>query len=238
MISAQAWADARLLWDYHRMHHDPRPCSVAVGLGSHDLGVADVAAALYHQGMAPVIVFTGATSPTTRARMPRGEAVHYRERALQLGVPDAAVLLEPRATNTGENIEFTKAVLAGADIKVSSVLLVSKPYEERRSYAMMRKLWAEVEVVCTSTPMDLEEYADSIGDARMVIDMIVGALQRVLVFPGWDLAIEQDVPDAVEAAYERLCGEGFTGRLLPADVAPRPTGGGLADKGASPGSVA
>ncbi|MFF3150121.1 YdcF family protein, partial [Streptomyces sp. NPDC057927] len=60
MISAQAWADARLLWDYHRMHHTPRPCSVAVGLGSHDLGVADVTAELYHQGMAPVIVFTGA----------------------------------------------------------------------------------------------------------------------------------------------------------------------------------
>lgn len=87
---------------------------------------------------------------------------------------------------------------------------------------MMRKLWAEVEVVCASTPMDLEEYANFIGDARMVIDMIVGALQRVLVFPGWGLAIEQDVPDGAVAAYERLCTEGFTSRLLPVDVAPRP----------------
>jgi hypothetical protein len=236
MISAQAWADARLLWDYHFMHHDPRPCSVAVGLGSHDLGVADVTAELYHQGMAPVIVFTGATSPTTRERMPRGEAVHYRERALQLGVPDSAVLLEPRATNTGENIEFTRAVLAEADVKVSSVLLVSKPYEERRSYAMMRKLWPEVEVVCASTRMSLEEYTDTIGDARMVIDMIVGALQRVLVFPRLGLAIEQDVPDVAVAAFERLCVEGFTSRLMPADVAPRPTGTPLTDKAAGPGS--
>ncbi|MGJ5806049.1 YdcF family protein [Streptomyces europaeiscabiei] len=222
MISAQAWANAQLLWDYHRMHHDPRPCSVAVGLGSHDLGVADVTAELYHQGMAPVIVFTGATSPTTRTRMPRGEAVHYRERALQLGVPDSAVLLEPNATTTAENIEFTKAMLAEAGTTVSSVLLVSKPYEERRSYAMMRKLWGGVEVVCASTPMGLEEYADFIGDARMVIDMIVGALQRVIVFPGWGLAIDQEIPDLVVAAYERLCADGFTSRLLPADVAARP----------------
>ncbi|UXY20289.1 YdcF family protein [Streptomyces cynarae] len=222
MISAQARVDARLLWDYHHMHHDPRPCSVAVGLGSHDLGVADVTAELYHQGMAPVIVFTGSTSPTTRARMPRGEAVHYRERALQLGVPDSAVLLEPHATNTGENIAFTKAVLAEAGVKVSSVLLVSKPYEERRSYAMMRKLWPEIEVVCASTPLGLADYADSIGDARMVIDMIVGALQRVLVFPGLGLAIDQEVPNSVVAAYERLCADGFTSRLLPADVAARP----------------
>ncbi|WP_329315687.1 YdcF family protein [Streptomyces sp. NBC_01262] len=222
MISAQAWADARLLWDYHRMHHEVRPCSVAVGLGSHDLGVADVTADLYRRGMAPVIVFTGSTSPTTRARMPRGEAVHYRERALELGVPDSAVLLEPHATNTGENIEFTQAVLKEAGIEVSSVLLVSKPYEERRSYAMARKLWPEVEIVCASTPMDLEEYADSIGDARMVIDMIVGALQRVLIFPDWGLAITQEVPDAVAAGYRRLCQEGFSSRLLPADMTPPP----------------
>ncbi|MEU3723637.1 hypothetical protein [Streptomyces sp. NPDC031705] len=41
MISEQVWADAELIWDFHQMHHEPRPCSVAVGLGSHDLGVAD-----------------------------------------------------------------------------------------------------------------------------------------------------------------------------------------------------
>ncbi|GAA4995766.1 hypothetical protein GCM10023335_05150 [Streptomyces siamensis] len=122
----------------------------------------------------------------------------------------------------GENIEFSKAMLAEAGVKAPSVLLVSKLYEERRSYAMMRKLWPEVEVVCASTSMGLEEYTDSIGDARKVIDMIVGALQRVLVFPAWGLAIEQDVPDAAVAAYERLCVEGFTNRLLPADVAARP----------------
>ncbi|MEE1758174.1 YdcF family protein [Streptomyces sp. SP18BB07] len=223
MISAQAWADARLLWEYHRMHHDPRPCSVAIGLGSHDLGVADVAAGLYHQGMAPTIVFTGATSPTTRARMPRGEAVHYRERALELGVPDSAILLETRATNTGENIDFSKSVLAEAGISVSSVLLVSKPYEERRSYAMVRKLWSEVDVVCASTPMELEEYADFIGDARMVIDMTVGALQRVSVFPRLGLAIAQGVSSDLVEAYERLCRQGFTSRLLPSEVTSAPT---------------
>ncbi|MFF0091921.1 hypothetical protein ACFYSF_18475 [Streptomyces canus] len=70
----------------------------------------------------------------------------------------------------------------------------------------------------------------------MVIDMIVGALQRVLVFPRLGLAIEQDVPDAAVAAFERLCIEGFTSRLMPADVAPRPTGKGLMGNAAVPGS--
>ncbi|MGW2240158.1 YdcF family protein [Streptomyces sp. NPDC001759] len=219
MISTQAWADTRRLWDYHQMGHILRPCSVAIGLGSHDLGVADTAVDLYRRGLVPLLVFTGATSPTTQERMPRGEAVHYRERALELGVPSAAVLVEPHARNTAENIRFSKAVLEEAKVDVSSVLLISKPYEERRAYATARKEWPEVEFVSASTPMTLEEYVDSIGDARLVIDMLVGALQRLLIYPERGFMISQAVPDDVLEAYERLCREGFTSRLIPTDQA-------------------
>ncbi|WP_031185126.1 YdcF family protein [Streptomyces sp. NRRL F-5635] len=218
MISTQNWADTRRLWEYHQMGHTPRPCSVAIGLGSHDLGVADTAAELYERGMAPLIVFTGATSPTTRERMPRGEAVHYRERALERGVPSSAVLVEPRARNTGDNIRFSRELLSEAGVDVSSVLLISKPYEERRAYATARKLWPEVEIVSASSPMTLNEYVDSIGDARTVIDMLVGALQRLLVYPEQGFLISQPVPADVIEAYERLCQAGFTSRLLTIDA--------------------
>ncbi|MGQ4486583.1 YdcF family protein [Streptomyces sp. 372A] len=213
-ISSQSWSDARLLWEHHLMHHDPRPCSVAIGLGSHDLGVADATARLYHQGLAPLIVFTGATSPTTRARMPRGEAVHYRERALELGVPESAVLVEPRARNTGENIRFSRALLEEAGVNVSSVLLVSKPYEERRAHATARKLWPGVSLVSASAPITFEEYLTSIQDARMVIDMLVGALQRLMIYPAQGFMAADPVPDNVAAAYERLRRAGFTSRLI------------------------
>ncbi|MFD7099861.1 YdcF family protein [Streptomyces xanthophaeus] len=214
MISAQDWADTRLLWDYHQMGHAPQPCSVAIGLGSHDLGVADTAVDLYRRGLVPLILFTGATSATTRERMPRGEAVHYRERALKLGAPSSAVLVEPRARNTGENIRFSRELLEEAGTDVSSVLLISKPYEERRAYATARKLWPSVEIVSASSPMTLDEYVDSIGNARLVIDMLVGALQRLLIYPEQGFMISQQVPDEVTAAYERLCLQGFTSRLL------------------------
>lgn len=215
MISAQDWADARCVWDYHQMGHTPRPCSVAIGLGSHDLGVADTAVSLYKRGMAPLLLFTGATSPTTRERMPRGEAVHYKERALELGVPSTAILVEPRARNTGENIRFSRELLEKEGAEVSSVLLISKPYEERRAYATARKLWPAVEVVSASAPMTLDEYVDSIGDARLVIDMLVGALQRLMIYPEQGFMISQPVPSDVLDAYERLRQAGYTSRLLP-----------------------
>ncbi|MFI2377909.1 YdcF family protein [Streptomyces sp. NPDC018964] len=216
MISTQDWADARRVWDYHQMGHAPQPCSVAIGLGSHDLGVADTAVDLYKRGLAPLLVFTGATSPTTRERMPRGEAVHYRERALELGVPSEAILVEPHARNTGENIRFSRKLLEESGVEVSSVLLISKPYEERRAYATARKLWPEVEVVSASTPMTFAEYVDSIGDARLVIDMLVGALQRLMIYPDQGFMIRQPVPGHVAEAYERLCQAGYTSRLTTA----------------------
>ncbi|MGE7388141.1 YdcF family protein [Streptomyces sp. NPDC004126] len=214
MISEQSWADAELIWDFHQMHHEPRPCSVAVGLGSHDLGVADATVDLYRRRMAPLIVFTGATSRTTQERMPRGEAVHYRERALELGVPPAAVLIEPKATNTGENIRFTRTLLEEKGVEVESILLVSKPYEERRAYATARKLWPDVEIVSASAPMTFRHYVDSIGDPHLVFDMLVGALQRLQIYPQQGFMLAVPIPDEVLAAYRRLCVDGFTARLV------------------------
>lgn len=99
-------------------------------------------------------------------------------------------------------------------IGVSSVLLVSKPYEERRAYATARKLWPEVEVVSASAPMTLAEYVDSIRDARLVLDMLVGAHQRLMAYPERGFMIEQEIPSPVHAAYERLRDQGFNSRLV------------------------
>ncbi|MGW7196533.1 YdcF family protein [Streptomyces chryseus] len=213
-ITEDQWHQTKLIWDYHLMGHPLRPADVAIGLGSHDLGVAAAAADLYHRGLFPTLVFTGGNSPTTRARFPRGEAVHFREHALELGVPDSAILVEPSAANTGQNITLTRDLLAAAGIVPATVLLVAKPYMERRSFATARKLWPDVEIVCASEPLELDDYVKSIGDAKLVVDMLVGDLQRVIEYPGQGFAIAQDVPEDVHAAYESLIRDGFTSRLI------------------------
>jgi len=213
-VSAADRKDAETIWDYHQMHHQRRPCSAAIGLGSHDLGVAAFAAKLYHEGLFPAVVFSGANSPTTAARFPRGEAIHYSEHAIELGVPASAIIIEPAATNTEENITRSRQALARAGIHPASVLLISKPYMERRAFATCRKAWPDVKAVCASEPLTLDEYVAEIGDAKLVIDMLVGDLQRVIEYPALGYAIAQDVPAQVHAAYERLLRAGYTTRLL------------------------
>ncbi|MEU2560005.1 YdcF family protein [Streptomyces longispororuber] len=213
-ITEDQWHQAELIWDYHQMRHEPRPVEVAIGLGSHDLGVAAHSAGLYRAGLFPTLVFTGGNSPTTAAVFPRGEAVHFREHAIELGVPAEAILLEPHATNTGQNISLARAVLAAAGVHPATVLLVSKPYMERRSFATARKLWPDVEILCASEPLEFADYLKSIGDEKLVLDMLVGDLQRVMEYPKLGFAIEQEVPDDVRAAYESLVRDGFTSRLI------------------------
>ncbi len=196
------------------MHHELHPCDVGIGLGSHDLGVAVVATDLFRRGLFPYIVFTGANAPTTVDRFPRGEAVHYREYALGNGVPAESVLIEGRATNTAENLTLTRELLAAREIKVRSVVLMSRPYQQRRAFATCRKLWPEVEVLCTSRPMSLNDYVASIGDVKRVIDMLVGDTQRIEEYAKRGFAIPQDVPADVRCAYARLVAAGYTSRLV------------------------
>lgn len=213
-ITEDQWLKAKLIWAYHQMGHDLAPADVAIGLGSHDLGVAAASADLYHSGLFPTLVFTGGNSPTTAKVFPRGEAVHFREHALELGVPDEAILVEPNAANTGQNITLSRDLLAANGIAPKTVLLVSKPYMERRSFATARKLWPEVEILCASEPLELDDYLKSIGDEKLVLDMLVGDLQRVIEYPKLGFAVAQDVPEDVHAAYESLISDGFTSRLI------------------------
>ena len=206
--------DAQILWDYHQMHHEPRNTDIAIGLGSHDIGVAEHTAGLFHEGRFPLIVFTGANAPTTLEVFPRGEAIHYAERAVELGVPDEAIVIEPQATNTGENFTLTRQLLDREGIRPTSATIISRPYQQRRAYATCKKLWPALDVVCSSRPQSLSDYITSIGDQDKVLNMLVGDTQRIWVYAEQGFAARQDVPTSVMSAFERLVTAGFTRRLV------------------------
>ena len=165
-------------------------------------------------GCSPWWCSAAPTVPTTAGRFPRGEAIHYSERALGLGVPASAIIIEPLATNTGENISRSRDALRQAGIHPASVLLISLPYMERRAYATTRKAWPGVEAICASEPLTFDEYVNATGDPKLVIDNLVGDLQRVIEYPALGYAIAQHVPPPVDAAYRRLLRTGYDTRLI------------------------
>ncbi|MGW5054748.1 YdcF family protein [Actinokineospora sp. NPDC004072] len=203
-----------VLWAYHDLGHPLTTSDVGIGLGSHDLGVATCAAELWHKKAFPLILFTGANAPTTVERFPQGEAVHYCEHALTLGVPREAILVETQARNTGENIVNSRRLLAEHGLRPTSVTLISRPYQQRRAFATCRKLWPEVAVQCASQPLQLDDYVDQIGEPDLVINMLVGYTQRIAVYADRGFAIPQDMPSEVADAYGHLVAAGYTRHLV------------------------
>ena len=67
---------------------------------------AEAAAALWHEGRAPLLVATGA-----HHLQPPGEAVVTRRLLLAAGVPEAAVLIEEKSRNTEGNLLFARGLL-------------------------------------------------------------------------------------------------------------------------------
>jgi uncharacterized SAM-binding protein YcdF (DUF218 family) len=75
------------------------------------------------------------------------EAEVIKAIAIANGVPAEAIILEERAANTYENVEFTNQILR--DKGWRRVALVSSPYHMRRAMMTWRKVAPEVDVVPT-----------------------------------------------------------------------------------------
>lgn len=213
-MNAEIHAAAQIVWDYHRLGHVLEPADLLFVLGSHDLRVAEHAADLFHRGLAPRVVLSGGFGVRLASPWAKSEAEMFAEVMRQRGVPELALLLEPHSTNTGENVRFTRELLAARGLTVQSVIAVQKPYMERRTFATIRRQWPEVALQVASPPLDFAVYCDSTLPVRDIIEFMVGDLQRIMEYPKLGFMIPQEVPSPVRQAYEQLVRAGFTRHLI------------------------
>lgn len=214
MISNEIKALAQQLWNYHHMNHIPARADCILALGSHDLRVADRAAELYLEGWAPLVVMSGGLGNFTKDMWTETEADRFAAIAIQKGVPAEAILIENRSTNTGENILFTQQLLKQEGLDPQNFIVVQKPYMERRSYATFKKHWPDKSLLVTSPQIGFDEYATDDIPPERVINIMVGDLQRIKLYPAKGFQIHQDIPAPIWDAYERLVALGFDKHLM------------------------
>lgn len=203
-------AAALVLWDYHRLNHQLVPSDGILVFGSNDLRVAAHAADLFHAGLAPWILFSGARGRMTE-HWPETEAAAMARVAREHGVPEWVIHIEDRATNTGENIRFSRELLAAAGIGLATAIVVQKPYMERRTIAALDIQWPEASFRASSPPLGFEEYLTPELPADLVLAAMTGDFQRILDYPALGFASEQEVPAEALDAYHFLVGSGFGG---------------------------
>lgn len=200
---------AKKLWDYGLMHHQLKPADAILVFGSYNPIVGERAAELFLQGYAPIVVFSGNRSDSTTT-WKKTEAETMADVAVNAGLPKDRILLETKAKNSGENTQFSKALLAARGITPKRIIVVQKPYAERRAFATVRHQWPEAEVQVTSPQLTYEKYvANSDRDKKRIINTIVGDIQRIKVYAKLGFQIPQEMPDDVWSAYKQLVDLGY-----------------------------
>jgi uncharacterized SAM-binding protein YcdF (DUF218 family) len=214
MNESQVNALAQKVWDYHLMHQDLRKADAIFVLGSNDVRVAEHAVGLFKQGYAPYLIFSGNSGVLTKDRFLKPEAEVFADIAKEMGVPDEKILLESNSTNTGENILFTKKLLEEKGLHVKSLILVQKPYMERRTYATFMKQWPGMDFIVSSPTISFESYPTEQLPKDLVINIMLGDLQRIKFYPAKAFQIPQEIPDDVWQAYENLVKMGYDKHLI------------------------
>lgn len=214
MVTNESIALAKKLWDYHHVSHTLERSDCILVLGSHDTRVAERGAELYLQAWAPILIFSGGLGRLTGDTWTETEADKFAAIAEKMGVPKENILIENRSTNTGENILFTQQLLKERNLDPQSFIVVQKPYMERRSFATFKKHWPGKKLIVTSPQISFEEYPNEEIPLAHVINIMVGDLQRIKIYPEKGFQVFQEIPGDVWQAYERLVELGYDRDLV------------------------
>jgi uncharacterized SAM-binding protein YcdF (DUF218 family) len=208
---------AEKIWHYHQMQHPLERADAILVLCSYDTAVAERGAQLFLERWAPLLIFSGGFGAITKRLWDEPEADQFARIAIGMGVPAERIVVENRSTNTGENVEFTKQLLAERGIDPASFILVQKPYMERRSYATFTKRWPEKRAIVTSPRASFDEYLARYSNDALspdeVISIMVGDLQRIREYPSRGFQIPQEIPADVWDAFEELVRAGYDTHL-------------------------
>ena len=210
---------AQTLWEYLQVKQPTRKADFIFVMCSYNLAVAEHAYILFRQKMGNFVVLSGGIAHTDDLLITdwdEPEAVVFYNRMVEIGMDPKKIILEDQATNCGENVRMTKALLAQKNKEVASGIIVQKPYMERRALATAEKQWPDVHWQVSSPMISYDDYINDHDEERL-INLLVGDTQRLIEYPKKGYQTEQEIPDNVMQAYEALIGKGFTKHLIKED---------------------
>jgi len=116
---------------------DPLAKSDVIVAVSGDNGPrTETAVALWKQGYAPFLLFSGAALDPDSV----SSAELMKRDAIRLGVPTEAILLEPASATTEENARLVAQLMA--DKGLHTAILVTSPYHQRRASMLFGRAFA------------------------------------------------------------------------------------------------
>ena len=207
----------QVIWDYLCLNEPLSQADCIVGFGNFNTDIARRAAELYHSGYGSKILFTGGLGRNTEGLLPEPEAVRFAKVAMECGVPEADIILEPESANTKENIVFTREKLESLNLPHARILGVHQPFMERRIKAAMGVYWPEPEFQITSPQVTIPEYLERARAQGITenasVSVIVGDFQRMDLYAKLGYQLPQHIPHKAWDAFHQLVAMGYDKQL-------------------------
>ena len=210
-----------------------RPVDLVVLMGSAGLESVEVAAGLQCEGVASRILVSGGIGHSTEhleaAVRRRGldvetsgrpESHVFRDLLIRYDVPPAAIVVEDRSTNCGENADFTRRMID----EPQTLLLIQDPTMQRRTHACFERSFADLPgtTLISQAPFLPWIGSDHVSSGPATPEvwsrerfrsLVLGEIRRLRDDPegygprGKNFIDQVEVPAEVLAAYNHLVAE-------------------------------
>ncbi|MGE8722238.1 YdcF family protein [Leptospira terpstrae] len=205
---------AKSIWNFLSIQENIQKSDLIFVLCSHDLRVAQYAIDLYKKGFSNYILFSGGLNFFTKNIFPKSEAESFAKLALSQNIPEEKIIIENESSNTGENIQFTKKLLNSLNLKFNKIIAIQKPSMTLRIKLALDKQWNEGFFYISSPIYSISDAPHSHINLFMVINEIVGDLQRIIEYPKFGFQSETIIPDHIIKAYNSLIENGYNLHLF------------------------
>ncbi len=200
---------AEVLWNYLSSFSSESKSDALVVCCSYDLRVMDYAVELQQQLRAPEFVISGNAGNWTNLIWDRPEAVIFREYA-DNRLANCHIHLETEATNFGQNVSLSKALLPDAKV----VTFVTKPNAVLRVLLTAQKQWPEITPHVTAPPFKFPDHISRVVGVLGLINEMVGDIERIQRYSALGYQAEHHLPSSMLASWQFLVKRGFTEHLL------------------------
>lgn len=131
---------------------------IAIVFGGQTLSRAEKGVEVYLAGLAGKLLMTG-KSPNYKKYFDRPEAKVFKKRAVELGVPERAIICESSSINIPSNVRASLNLLDDLDIEYQSIASIISWYAQRRAWCTLKKyLRPDVKVVRVNAKLPATIY--------------------------------------------------------------------------------
>lgn len=129
----------KILWDWLAIKDEPSKSDLIFLVGGSKLETPKKGLELYQKGFAPYLATSGKTGTFNDSGWNKPIADVFAEFLITKGVNKNKIIVQNRSMNTLEDIVFTMKVIIERKIPHQKIIIVSRPFHQRRSFATFKK---------------------------------------------------------------------------------------------------